>query len=1286
MKNIFILIAGVLFTIGLSAQITKPNLRLIPIDDGGDNGTYYRDADGDTFGDPLISFQLSAPMAGWVLNNLDCNDADANITTGTVWYRDQDLDGFGDPNSTLTSCSTIQPLGYVSNNNDGCPLQSGTNNGCPTSSSGLSDENYIHSTTYLQPFALDQEDNAQETQKIENITYFDGLGRPIQQIGIRQSPLENDIVTHLTYDNLGRQAKGYLPYASTIGGGNYRTDALTKTNDFYNISKYQNTTNPYSEQFFDETPLNLVVEQAAPGNAWKEGLSNEHTIKNEYKLIENTDQVYNFHVSYDSNGNPQLVNIGYFYIGEQEIIQGQETYILPSLYKFIVKNENWVAADGNDNTTHIFKDFQGRIILSRAFENSEKHDTYNVYDNYGKLAYVIPPKVTINDGINSTELNELCYQYKYDTKDRLVEKKIPGKGWEYIVYNKFNQPILTQDAMQRAKSTKEWLYSKFDMFGRVVYTGIYKDSRNRSSVQTSAYAHAGTFESRGSALHNYTKNAYPTNITADDVLTVSYYDDYNFDTSGLSLPASVYGIARTYNTKGLATGVKEKVLGTSHWITTITGYDKKARAIYVASKNQFLNTTDVNRIKLDFTGKVEENTATHTSNTTVSIIDKFAYDHVGRLLTQKQKINTQAEELIVKNKYDELGSLENKKVGNTETNPLQTLDYTYNVRGWLTNINDINNIGTDLFTFKINYNTKDISATTGYTPLYTGDITETIWRTKSDHKKRAYQYKYDALSRIKGANYRENDNLLSGSGKFETSYDYDKNGNLIDLIRNGSTGSAIDVLSYNYANSSNKLTNIGETSGNTEGLNSNANYTYEANNGNLTIDTSKGITNISYNYLNLPTKVEFGSAKRIEYIYTATGVKLQKKVTNGSITTTNYAGSFIYEQDVLKYFSHPEGYVEVNGSSFKYIYQYSDHLGNIRLNYTNIGTSAIPNLQIREENNYYPFGLKHKGYNSSITGAQDNFKYNSKELQTEIINSKPLEWYDYGARNYDPTIGRWLVIDDFAEKAPSLTPFRYGFNNPINVIDPDGNFEQDDFWGPKNYSSLTIYGEEGGPITIGGASGSNGKGKKESAGKPPKWKSLVQKYNSWLFENVISKYPNWFPTAPFDARGYEIYFHWSNGTGNDLSYNEGNWGDYMRNNNYIKSELSSLSYGIALNMEANGLKSYSEGNSGEYNMEIQNGLFTGYELLHGTNHFSITSTEGVFDKKNGVYNFQFSLKWHDRINPNLVQGDGPLADFMKKANFGMPKDYNITIQWTQSIQINTNQKLEVVEPSIRRNR
>jgi RHS repeat-associated protein len=124
---------------------------------------------------------------------------------------------------------------------------------------------------------------------------------------------------------------------------------------------------------------------------------------------------------------------------------------------------------------------------------------------------------------------------------------------------------------------------------------------------------------------------------------------------------------------------------------------------------------------------------------------------------------------------------------------------------------------------------------------------------------------------------------------------------------------------------------------------------------------------------------------------------------------------------------------------YQYVYQYRDHLGDNRLSYADDDQTATVHLTLIEESNYDAFGMKHQGYNNVISSLGSSraqgLKYNGKELQEEY----GLNWYDYGARFYDPAVGRWHVPDPMAEKYYSHSPYCYVGNNPISRIDPDGN-------------------------------------------------------------------------------------------------------------------------------------------------------------------------------------------------------------------------------------------------------
>ena len=250
-------------------------------------------------------------------------------------------------------------------------------------------ENYVKSTVYKIETrnSYDALSGATLTadQKQESITYYDGLGRPKQSVAKQAGGQKQDIITHIGYDAFGRQAKDFLPYANGSGGLHFRTgDIANSTNQFYK-NKYPEDfdgvslpdINAFSEKIFDNSPLNRVMEQAAPGKDWAKG--NGHTIKFDYQT-NITNEVLNFGVEF-TGGNtdaPKLkIADSYYNTGE--------------LYKTITKDENWKTWEKKDRTTEEFKNKQGQVVLKRTYNNQQAHDTYYVYDDFGNLTYVLPP-------------------------------------------------------------------------------------------------------------------------------------------------------------------------------------------------------------------------------------------------------------------------------------------------------------------------------------------------------------------------------------------------------------------------------------------------------------------------------------------------------------------------------------------------------------------------------------------------------------------------------------------------------------------------------------------------------------------------------------------------------------------------------------------------------------------------------------------------------------------------------------------------------------------------------
>ncbi len=217
--------------------------------------------------------------------------------------------------------------------------------------------------------------------------------------------------------------------------------------------------------------------------------------------------------------------------------------------------------------------------------------------------------------------------------------------------------------------------------------------------------------------------------------------------------------------------------------------------------------------------------------------------------------------------------------------------------------------------------------------------------------------------------------------------------------------------------------------------------------GNMISDLNKRIDTIHYNHLNLPDQIDItptSATQEIDYLYSAVGQKLQKatRINSTPATTTDYIGSFIYQDGLLQAILTAEGRVVVDGSSYEYQYFLKDHLGNTRITFNE-------NKKIIQEDSYYPFGMAMSGLSeSSGTDLPNKYLYNGKELQNDF----GLGWYDYGARFYDAALGCWHCPDPLAEVNRRWSPYRYAYNNPLRFIDPDGMLE--DWWVDEDNGQL----------------------------------------------------------------------------------------------------------------------------------------------------------------------------------------------------------------------------------------
>ncbi len=887
-------------------------------------------------------------------------------------------------------------------------------------------ENYVYSKTYLSDPAL------ANVKTSETVQYFDGLGRPKQIVNVKASPLGRDVVTHIEYDPFGRQVKDYLPVPQlSTANGSYYSGPLGVYPTTYGNEKI------YSEKILENSPLDRILAQKQVGTAW-----------------DNKPVQFGYDANTDGEVKKYSATFNYTNFTSQLTLSG--TYGTGQLYKNTVTDE-----DGNP--TIEFKNGQGQVVLVRkVISATENADTYYVYNDYNQLAYVIPPKASVETDPN-TVLNDLCYQYKYDGRNRLVEKKLPGKGWEYMVYNKADQLILTQDTELKGKG--QWLFTKYDQFGRTVYTGITNNTASRASMQNSANVNANLYETRtaaagftlnGMAVY-YTKLSTPSSVS--QILSVNYYDTYPPGSSAVTnvfaQPLLTDNPANAQTTKGLLTASYIKNIEDDQWTRNFIWYDTKGRNIGSRSNNHLGGYTVVNN-KLDYTGVILQTNTYHkrlAADPEKTIVEKFTYDPQNRLLTHTHQVGSNPVEYLAQNKYNEISQLESKKVGGTAASPLQTIVYQYNIRGWMTKVNDPANLNGKLFGYEIKY-TNPVYTNTS-TGRFNGNIAEIDWNISSAEGLKRYNYQYDALNRMLKGVYSEPNSSVAQNNYFNEELSYDLNGNIKTLKRfswpvsGGTIAEKIDDLVYNYQNGdkSNTLDKITLPSGvinNRSGYNALQGTMAYNLNGNMTDHPDKKMK-ISYNYLNLPSYISVNEGligiSNTSYTYRADGTKVSKTYSmNGSIET-NYLDGFQYDNrhaydtsaslytiPVLKFVPTSEGYYDFTEN--KYIYNYTDHLGNVRVSYKNNGTA----LEVIDANNYYPFGLKHQEgliVPAPFGGVPYNYKFQGQELQE-------TGFYSFKWRNYMPDIGRFFNIDPLAEKYAHNSTYAFSENRVIDARELEG--------------------------------------------------------------------------------------------------------------------------------------------------------------------------------------------------------------------------------------------------------
>ena len=571
------------------------------------------------------------------------------------------------------------------------------------------DHNYVRSKAFFLDYTINPNHN--HNLNVSNMTkdemhqiteYSDGLGRPLQHVNWRGSPLGKDIVQFNTYDQLGRLDKEYMPFVRGMSG-NIQSNPIVKANQFYaSSSRVAHTDAPYSQNEYENSPLSRLQEKGI-GAFW--ALGSAHS-KKFFEASNVASDVRKWNLNFMT-----LEWQGYF--GAGELIRKEQT------------NE-----DGHKVATFFTKSKQ--LVLSRThLTETAVLETYYVYDKAGREVVVIPPKaikIMEQDGAASfnAEENELLFLKKYDHKGRLSEQKNPDKEWVYFVYNSSNKLVLSQDGVQR--QNHQWFYRKYDVFGREIIWGeceipsatneqlqelLDHESSNSNAANLVNYEEA-YYANQGESGNGYSQNAYPntsftgTFLVANQVpFVVNYYDSKKWHESGLleGIPQSFSPPLGYYPTVGydqFNTGrlvaQKVKVLADdmpNTYLSTGYFYDQKGRMIQSNTHNHLGMQVQKNNL-YHYAGTLVKTRTEYMGSVNIVVQERFTYDHQMRLTEHYHKINNQQEVLLAAKKYNELGQLvENNLNVNEAGSSLQSVDYLYNTRGWLTQINDLNILDTE---------------------------------------------------------------------------------------------------------------------------------------------------------------------------------------------------------------------------------------------------------------------------------------------------------------------------------------------------------------------------------------------------------------------------------------------------------------------------------------------------------------------------------------------------------------------------------------------------------------
>jgi RHS repeat-associated protein len=868
--------------------------------------------------------------------------------------------------------------------------------------------NYVRTVTML---------NAGGTDSVQAVQYYNGLGWPTLSVATAGAD-GGTACTLTTYDALGRELRKYVPVPGS--GLDYMTESTVSSAGY----GFYHDNGGFSENHYDA--LDRVTSVEIAGDAWIQAGRQDRTA-----YLANTvfDEV--LHYEAPENGTYSLTlpeNTSFLYYPEGSL---QKT----------------VSWDADSVCVTVFTDLSGKKILERTAAG----DTYYVYNDLGQLRFVLTPAF----GEISRSRTMFAYEYRYDSRGRVVKKILPKDGTEGSVteywYDRADRVAYMKDPALGSR----YRFYLYDQFGRLCVQGTCSNRYCQCGSRLAKVSYAS-----GTGGVCQTGYAAPYTISDPQLEIVNYYDNYVF--IGHHLTSAMPTVSINTNLEQYATGslTGQVVYATGgEALGTVSVYDQKGQLVRSVRKGLGGLLEDVHTA-YSFTGAWDTTRAEVGVGYGGSLVAETVYTY-GKGKKTKMRVSVShgrpAQSRETTYTYDAIGRLGGKARQLTGTGR-SLCSYSYDVHGWLTSV--VNGEFQECL-----YYADGLDG-----GCWNGNISTMKWRSDDNGFYKGYNLKYDGNNRLYSSAFGSGDNLTNNPNYFSEHVEYDSNGNITSLWRYGLTDNLhggfglVDNLHMTYEG--NMLTSVRDSashlpySGATDfdGV-SGQEYplTYNAS-GSLVSDAGRGIARIDYDRLNNPVRIQFTDGSVTRYVYSAAGEKLRvthlmavpnitvaigsarelspSEILSADSTDYLLGGSLTLRNGRIDKYQFEEGYCQAaaypgNASqdNITFCYYDRDHLGNIRQVINAFGSTKGTVIQRMD---YYPFGAQF--CDGSTASEVQSRKYNGKEFD----NMHGLNTYDYGARQYNPVTARWDRVDPLCEKYYGVSPYAYCLGNPVRYIDPDG--------------------------------------------------------------------------------------------------------------------------------------------------------------------------------------------------------------------------------------------------------